>query len=332
MSLNQPRAFKGSEEIRFMTNRERPSKLEKKQLRRLANLGLSNFESIDKTQGRQNDFLKLLKGTRVDTTGFEDCDAVSCGQKRCADGCPFGMRRRRLDEIRATHDLMTGIDGPIYDIQVARRCWARPVGKLREMSIGAVIKSIRRALDKLNNPGIVAVGAIKLSRRVQPSDGSSDVWLWQPFIRLVVAGADRHDLERALLTERGGEKLFQVNKVKNLGRTISNALRRDVYASKQPWFDQLSTTKAEKREFYEWSLRWGERIIRYGCDRYFNRLKKHPRPIRPKFPKKRPYPTWLVPHMFGGAKWENNPPHSMTFEPKNKNVRIVDPPPDYYKR
>jgi hypothetical protein len=332
MSLNQSRAFKGSEEIRFMTNRERPSKLEKKQFRRLANLGLSNFESIDKTQRRQSDFLKLLKATRVDTTGFEDCDAVSCGKKRCAEGCPFGMRRRRFDEILATHNLMTRLDGPIYNIQVSRLCWASPVGKLHEISIGAIRKSIRRALDKLNNPGIVAVGAIKLSRRDDPSDRRVDVWLWQPFVRLVVAGAESHHLERALDTKRGGENRFQVNRSRNLGRVISNALRRDVYASKQPWFDQLSTTKPQKREFYEWSLRCGERIIRYGCDRYFNRLKSTQGQYAQRSQRSGPYPTWLVPHMFGGAKWENNPPHSMTFEPKNKNVRMIEPPPDYYKR
>jgi hypothetical protein len=312
----------------FVTDRERRrlAKMEKKHLRRLAKLGISNFDGVDTTERRQIDLINRLRGTQIDIAGLEDCGPLICGRAKCAEGCPFGIRRRRLKEIIATHRLLTTVGGPVNEVWVARGSWARPVGKLREVSIGASTKSIRRALDKVSKPGIVAVGMLKLSRRIGPLD----VWWWQPVVHLVVAGAEKADLEQALQTRpRRGENLCQVNKVKNVGQLISKVLRRDVRASKQPWFYQLSTTKAQRREFYEWSLHRGERMIRYGCDRYFNALKKQPR--RPKIPKKRPYPKWLESDMFGSKKWENSPPHSMTYQPKDKNVRVVDPPDDYCK-
>jgi hypothetical protein len=312
-----------------MTDRERRrlAKLEKKQLRRLARLGISNFESIDKTQKRQIDLINRLKGTEIDTADLEDCGPLTCGRAKCMEGCPFGARRRRLKEIVATHRLMAKVAGPIYEIRVSRGCWAQPIGNLREVSIGAATKLIRRVLDKLFNPDIVAVGTFKLSRPIKPSGVQ-----WQPEIHLVVAGAKKVELEQTLHAgRRHSENLFQVNIVKNLGQSISNVLRRDVRASQQTWLSQHSPTKAQRREFYEWSLSCGERIIRYGCDRYFNPLPKKPRVVRRKAPKKHPCPKWLEPHMFGGGKWENINPQEMTYQPKNKHVRVVDPGDDYYR-
>jgi hypothetical protein len=64
--------------------------------------------------------------------------------------------------------------------------------------------------------------------------------------------------------------------------------------------------KAQRREFYRWllGLSPGARIIRYGCDRYFNKLEKRSRPIRAKIKKKRPYPYWLQHYFFGSFERE----------------------------
>jgi hypothetical protein len=62
-------------------------------------------------------------------------------------------------------------------------------------------------------------------------------------------------------------------------------------------------------------LRGGDRVIRYGRDRYFNPLKKKPRLAHVKLPKKRPHPWWLERHMFG-RRPKNTDPNSMTYEPK----------------
>ena len=78
------------------SERRRLAKLEKKQLRCLARLGISNFESIDKTQKRQIDLINRLKGTEIDTADLEDCGPLTCGRAKCMEGCPFGARRRRV--------------------------------------------------------------------------------------------------------------------------------------------------------------------------------------------------------------------------------------------
>ncbi len=40
-------------------------------------------------------------------------------------------------------------------------------------------------------------------------------------------------------------------------------------------------------------------MVRYGCDRYLNALKKKPRVIQPKIRKPRPNPVWLEKYRFG---------------------------------
>ena len=84
-------------------------------------------------------------------------------------------------------------------------------------------------------------------------------------------------------------------------------------------------------EYYQWRLALPANscLIRYGCDRYFNKLAKEPRSI--KEPKKRRYPSWLVPFMFG-IRWatcthQNDPgvTHtSWTRSQSNSERRYVD--------
>ncbi len=309
------------------SERRRLAKLEKKQLRCLARLGISNFESVDKTQKRQIDLIRRLRGAQIDTAGLDDCGRFSCGRVRCAEGCPFGTRRRRLAELIAIHRLITNAPGPIYEIRVNREVWNRPAGELHKVKIAAAKKLVRRALDNILNPKIVAVGTFKVW--FEPIESE-----WQPILHLVVAGADRDALQKALSTATGrSPSLVRVNEVENLGQLVNEVLRSDLHGARQPWFSKALPAKAQRTEYYLWALRLplGSRMIRYGCDRYFNPLRKKPRVVRPKVPKQRPYPRWLEPYMFGRGKWEDIPPHSMTFQPKNKHVRVVNPGKDYYK-
>ena len=46
-------------------------------------------------------------------------------------------------------------------------------------------------------------------------------------------------------------------------------------------------------------------VFRYGCDRYWNRLRKEPRLLKSKVKKRHPYPEWLEPFWFGGEWWAN---------------------------
>jgi hypothetical protein len=109
----------------------------------------------------------------------------------------------------------------------------------------------------------------------------------------------------------GWSELLKVKEVTNLGQTISDVLKRDVQGWQHPHRTEITPDRPKKvhrAEYYEWllDLSANERLVRYGCDGYFNRLKKKPRLVHVKMPKKRPYPIWLSPYMFGGHSEDCN--------------------------
>ena len=67
----------------------------------------------------------------------------------------------------------------------------------------------------------------------------------------------------------GNLDFIRVNPVENPGEAISSVLKRDLEGR-----IGSSPKKAHRAEFYSWLIRLpiGARIIRYGCDRYFNKL------------------------------------------------------------
>jgi hypothetical protein len=303
----------------------------------MAKLGISKFETIEETRRCQTDLINRLRRARIDTchlAGFADCGLDNCGRSKCAEACWFGTRGRRLDEIPATHRLVKKIGGPICEVRVIRGVWARPAGELKGASILAAQKWVRRALNTLFNPDIVAVGTFKVSLSVEYG---SIRWIAE--IHQIVVGATKEDLDRIFSKGRPGKDVlnfFRVRPVTNLGRTICDVLRREPQVWRHPRDEnEPGSSRPAKRyraEYYTWALglSCGERMFRYGCDRYFNSLKKKPQVIPLKLPKRRPYPWWLERHMFG-RRPEHTDPSSMTYEPKRKGT-LVDPPDDYYKR
>src|SRR6202023_1753434 len=101
-----------------------------------------------------------------------------------------------------------------------------------------------------------------------------------------------------------------VKSIENVGQTISDVLRRELLPWHHPWQPVPGDPPSGKRrtEFYEWllDLEPTDRLIRYGCDRYFNKLVKRPRTIRAKVKKRRRYPFWLQPYMFGNGRPDPN--------------------------
>jgi hypothetical protein len=304
-------------------------KLKHKVPRQLAKLGVTKIETIAETQRRHTDLVLRLQDASVPRRqyeGLEDCSFDHCGRVNCIEVCHFATRRRRLQEIVATCRLLKKVGGRAYEVRVTRASWTQPAGNLRKVSIAAAKQLNRRALDKLYNPNIVAIGTFKL---VPPVDQSGDQW--QPEIHLIVAGATREELERAYSGD------MRIDKVQHIGQTISEVLRRDLEPSQHTCYYQPTPKKAQRTEYYEWvqGLAVGVRMIRYGCDRYFNPLKKQPRVFRPKLPKKRPYPIWLAFHMFGShaqncnclkcQSWQRHPSYltrglpgpRRAFEPSN---------------
>jgi hypothetical protein len=267
----------------------------KQLLRRLARLGASNFETVADTRQRQADMLQRLEESGIDPgyyVGLRDCGPYHCGLVKCAEACWFGTRARRIREIPAIHQLFTQSTGPIHVVQIVRGVWERPFHQLGRVSVAAAKQLNRRAFDDLYSSDIVAVGTFKILVALESSGPR-----WIPEIHEVVAGPTKSELYTAFQNTRPGNLDFiRVDPVENLGEAISSVMRRDLEGRAG-----TSPKRSHRAEFYRWLLRVpvGTRIIRYGCDRYFNKLVKQPRLRTVKIPKKPPYPRWLEPSMYG---------------------------------
>jgi hypothetical protein len=292
---------------------------EKAQLRRMAKLGVTDFETAEDVERMQKDMLRRLAGSSADPdhyAGLANCRLDYCGRVNCLEACCFGSCRRRLAAIPAIYDLLQKCNTPLFEVRIGRGVWVRPFGKLQEASIEAARQLSRRALDTLYDYRIVAVGTFKVAPAVPPLDHDER---WRCEIHQIVSGVKKEDLERIFSTRRdrgevrstAGKLLnhLRVTELDKLGPTISEVLRLDLRGWRHPWQDELDParpTKAQRQEFYGWLLGLDPdaRIIRYGCDQYFRKLEKKPRPIRAKVRKTRPYPSWLAPFWFGSRTRE----------------------------
>jgi hypothetical protein len=278
---------------------------EEKQLRRIAKLGISGFESIKQVRRVQRDMLDRIAGSSLDPNryaGLGDCRADYCGRVNCLEACWFGARRRRLNDIPAIYDLLRNSKGPLYEVRFVRGIWVGPSRQLSHAPLSAAKKLNSRSLDKLFIPTLVAVGVFKVSVE-QLYDGYQ--WIYE--VHEIVAGAEKDALEKALSSNRCGSGMSSklwVQEVSDLGQTISKVFRCDLEPWRNPlWKEDEVTepTKAQRRQFYKWlfDLRPGARLIRYGCDQHFNKLEKGPRTYRATVRKPRPYPYHLKQYMFG---------------------------------
>jgi hypothetical protein len=288
----------------------------------LRDLGIANFETEATVQRLQTRMIARLRHAGVnhsDIIGLTDCTVDKCGRKECSEACYFATYRRRLREIPAAFKLVSNHEGPVCLVRVARSAWVRPVGELATVSIDAIKQLNRRALDDLYNLGLVAVGTVMVhfQRHTNPAQ-------WVAGIQQVVAGATNEELEQAYSIGASGELsniICGVREVTNLGQAISTALRRSLlwHKTREPkvnpgeWHtvrpaDMVSPQPDadEWAEYYQWltSLRSNVRLLRYGCDRYFNKLTKQSRPFRWRPRKKHPYPYWLAPWQFGNHPYD----------------------------
>jgi len=169
-----------------------------KPLRRIARLGITNFETVAEIERLQRDLLRRLERSSIDPERYEglaDCGPAGCAREECMEACFFGTFRRRLRQVPAALRLLKDARPPFHEVRVSRALWSRPFGKLNEAGITAAKQLNRRALDSLYDCGIVAVGTFK----VAPSP-PHDTKRWICEIHQVVAGSLTHELERALST------------------------------------------------------------------------------------------------------------------------------------
>jgi hypothetical protein len=283
---------------------------EQKILRWMAKRGIADFETVADVERQQKKFIRNLEASSINPScyeGLESCSTTICGCYKCLEVCRFAAYRRRVKQIVAAHKLLAQCGEPIFEIRVARGVWVRNIDQLSEVSVGAAKQLNRRALDSLFNPDLVAIGTFK----VGPATLASKV-LWVAEIHELIAGAERDidDIKDAFLPMNfppmgmaDYPDVIWAEKVENVGQDLSNIFDYRLKPYNDPReagvYRPAKLTMALGEEYYRWRfpVPTNTCLIRYGCDRYFNKLDKEPRKMRS--PKKRKYPEWLIPYMFG---------------------------------
>ena len=242
---------------------------------------------------------------RAVTKRIERCRTGRCDG--CGDLCPVKAQFWKRTSVPLITSVLENAAASIYRVRFTRAQWIRCRGELALDILSpsekaqrhwagqsnfagqaAIEKTLRRALDKLNSPSVVAVGMI-------------DAWYgnkqWEIGASLLITGSDRSKLFEAFPQ---GE--MAIKTIDNARKATISMLDSSRTAKRTPPTDDVRTMPTlRQREYYQWlaGLKSNDRLFRYGCDRYFNALVKTARPIRPKMPKRRKYPIHLVPHMFG---------------------------------
>jgi hypothetical protein len=306
----------------------------------MAKFGIADFPTPADVAEQQKRLLGNLENSSILPTlyeGMEDCSLNHCGRHNCSDACRFGAYRRKCKSISPIYRLLAMHDGPLCEVRVRRTVWSQLFGDLQP-SLGAINKLNRRALDNLYNPGLVAVGAIKVSV-------ANGAYICE--IHQIVAGAEEDDVKRVFVPSHKVEatSFIWTKEIENIGPVIYSVLDHGLRPWKDPrqhestneapnaaksagWSTVSPVTlaapsKATKdcwREYYAWRLG-----LPY--------LKKAPRTIRPKVRKKRRYPYWLEAHMFGGGRWTHIDPQGMDYVPKRLRIQggsSDDPTVDYF--
>lgn len=235
--------------------------------------------------------------------GLRKCSRTQCGQKICSSACRYGERRTWQKSRKKILSLLKRAPQPLLEVRITRGRWAKQFGRLNTLNLQAAKQLVRRALDKIRDPDIVAVGNIKAF--AFPHHGGA--WVCQ--VHLIVAGLDRDALETALRAQPYGGAFPQVvwaSSMINLGRSLQDVFQSQPCLWEHPRFMEASPSRANKTqraEYYGWlaSLGPNDRQIRYGCDRYYNKLKKQARRL-PARKKRRRNPYWLQTWMFGPTR------------------------------
>ncbi|MBB4377053.1 hypothetical protein [Bradyrhizobium sp. SBR1B] len=231
----------------------------------------------DHAAGEQQDILALLKRNafnRRQLDALARCGARSCGgSDDCMEVCPFGRERRKLAHGRSIAKLLAN-QTDLFEVRVSRASWSCGLNDLDPVTIGAVINLNRRALDKIQE-SVVAVGTIKVFAAPARDEEAEDVWRWE--IHEIVASSSQKLLEQALLSSRPDPSVDSyvcIRPIDDLSSAIERVLRQDLVEWKHPRdsADLARPSKRWRKRHYRWTLRLNanDRLIRYGCDRYFN--------------------------------------------------------------
>jgi hypothetical protein len=239
-------------------------------------------------------------------TSIEGCRDGLC--HRCGDLCPVKAQKWAERNVTKIVDLLTSLrPEPVLKLRYTRRIWARNDGELVLRGLSrdekfrrwetndpmltdeaGVMKALRRAFDKINDPNVFAVGM-------------RDAWYglksWEIGVSLIVAG-----VTESKLREIFPSGYLVIDPISEPRESLRKLLAESRRAKLLPPLTLVARIpKRRQLEYFAWlaGMKPNQRVFRYGCDRYFNRLEKTKRvsQIRPKKP--HPFPFWLQHHWFG---------------------------------
>jgi hypothetical protein len=256
----------------------------------MAELGVSDFESEVACARRQLEMIRRLEREGYDRGLWSDlshCDAEYCARRRCTEGCHYGARHRRLEQIRTGYRVLEQHPGPLLQVSIVHPLWECPVGSLAEVGVPAAREWNYRRLKTLDDDNIVAIGSFEISLN-RELDGEL---YWAGEIQQIVAGANKHDLRKAFKIEKhhrsrgSNQKLLKIIAVERLGRQLGYSVKRFV-EERRAYISPKTGRQARRHlppqpehwaEHDAWllGLTLGARTIAYGCTR--RGLKFHPR-------------------------------------------------------
>lgn len=253
---------------------------------------------------RQSRILNSLKAHGADPLLYKamrKCRVDKCLRSVCCLACAYGAAKARKQHLSSAKVVLSDHEGPFWRVLICREAWSRDVCNLRSISLNAVRKMYREGLDRLRNPGVIAIGSIQLAHK---PGASSSAGQWSVWVVAIVAGATREDIETALALRRPArlEAFLMVAPISDMDAALSSTL-----VNNRPgiWRD---TTFPDRRsnpskkllgEYYRWLLNLSPSglVVRYGCDRHFNRIIKVLKPEQPR--KRRRFPKHLERYFFG---------------------------------
>jgi hypothetical protein len=224
---------------------------------------------------------------------ISSCSAGGC--TACGDVCPVRAARWRRRNVTAIEKLFaTRSSNVVWTIRLTNERWSRAPDELNHSSICAIEKAIRRSLDRLRQSRTIAVGVI-------------DAWYgwrqWELGARFLIVGPSKSELFDVFRVGAAP----QIDLIRDVGKAAKALFAAGQCAKYLPPLDAVSSELGRRRrgEYYVWLAARppGSRVFRYGCDRYFNLLKKPQRLLHLRPKKGHPYPFWLRDKMFGNHAW-----------------------------
>jgi hypothetical protein len=238
--------------------------------------------------------LKHQQGLRRVARLVARCKGKFC--EKCGDVCPLRAARKFEDVAeRLTTLLMSRSDLEFREFTLTRTSWRRPSGQLAETGLERVSKTLRRAFDSLQEPSVVGFGMI---------DAWWDGESWQVGAKVIAVTPMGTNLHRAFEHTRNLAGPLELRRPLDPYKAAVR-LFREGQTAKCAAYSTAVLPQSIRSQYYAWlaELEPGGRIFRYGCDRYFNPLKKRARPLKWKPKKGHPSPEWLEQYRYGNHPW-----------------------------